>query len=234
MEIGDRKISVVFADTVGTMKKIEEFIQWFYPLLAQYGATGAHLCAHCGSDASAGGWYLVDGVVHRFHDTCAEQLKTAIQTEQQEQRAQDEGSYVQGFFGALGGALIGAILWAIIYMVGYIASIVGLVAGWLAEKGYNLLRGKQGKGKVAILIIAVILSVIVGNYLGWVMMDVSDGYGLVDSLAYNLGLLLFYPEALGYFFGDIALGLLFAGLGVFGVIKKSANEVADVKFKKLS
>ena len=34
-----RTIQVVFQDTIGTMKKIRAFVEWFIPLLRQYGAS---------------------------------------------------------------------------------------------------------------------------------------------------------------------------------------------------
>ena len=48
MAVNQRNINVVFQDTVGTMKKIEAFIAWFYPLLEQNGAYKADICAECG------------------------------------------------------------------------------------------------------------------------------------------------------------------------------------------
>lgn len=241
LEIGAKRITVVFTDTVGTMKKVEEFVAWFYPLLAQYGATNASICAECGGDAAAGGWYFVNGIVHRFHDSCAEHLKNEINGEKEEQRQQDNGSYVQGFFGALGGALIGAIVWAFIYSFGYVAALVGLLMGWLAEKGYNLLHGKQGKGKVVILIIVIILGVIIGNIGGEAIKLVNDfnagnweGFVYGDIPFIILDNILYNPDYVSYIIGNIVMGLLFAGLGVFMLIKNTAKEVSDVKFKKLS
>lgn len=240
MEIGNRRITVNFLDNPGTMKKLEAFIAWFYPLLAQHGATGANICAECGGDAAAGGWYMINGSVHRFHDSCAEHLKTTLETEQQTEREQDTGSYVQGFFGALLGSLLGAVVWAILYYVGFFASIAGLLMGWLADKGYNLLHGKQGKGKVAILVIVVILGVIIG-ILGGEAIYIAEmiGSGEAPGFVYGdipfiiLEVLMVDSQALATVAGNIAMGLLFAGLGVFALLKKSANEVADVKFKKL-
>lgn len=237
LEIGDRKITVVFTDTIGTMKRIEAFIDWFYPLLAQHGATGSNVCAECGGDATMGGWYLVNGIVHRFHDSCATHLEATLQTEQQDKRDQDNGSYIQGFFGALGGALIGSVAWAILYMLNYVASLVGLLMGWLAEKGYNLLHGKQGKGKVVILIAVVILGVIIGSFAGLIFGLYNEFDGMFTlSEVFNLTLdwILTDSETQIAFGKDIGLGLLFAGLGVFFIFKKAAIETADVKFKKLS
>lgn len=237
LEIGAKRITVVFTETVGTMKKVEEFVAWFYPLLAQYGATNASICAECGGDAAAGGWYFVNGIVHRFHDSCAEHLKNEINGEKEEQRQQDNGSYVQGFFGAVGGALVGAIAWAILYMLNYVASLVGLLMGWLAKKGYDLVHGKQGKAKVAILIIAVILGVVIGSVAGLVLGVYNELDGLLslgDTFNMTIDLLMNDSEMQLAFGKDIGLGLLFAGLGVVFMFINEAKELGDVKFKKLS
>ena len=237
LEIGAKRITVVFTDTVGTMKKVEEFVAWFYPLLAQYGATNASICAECGGDAAAGGWYFVNGIVHRFHDSCAEHLKNEINGEKEEQRQQDNGSYVQGFFGAVGGALVGAIAWAILYMLNYVASLVGLLMGWLAKKGYDLVHGKQGKAKVAILVIAVILGVVIGSVAGLILGVYNELDGLLslgDTFNMTIDLLMNDSEMQLAFGKDIGLGLLFAGLGVVFMFINEAKELGDVKFKKLS
>lgn len=43
LNIAPNAIQVVFMDNPGTMKKINEFIAWFLPLLRQYGATSANV-----------------------------------------------------------------------------------------------------------------------------------------------------------------------------------------------
>ena len=48
--INHRSVNIIFLDNPGTMKKIEAFIDWFYPLLAQHGAARANVCPECGGD----------------------------------------------------------------------------------------------------------------------------------------------------------------------------------------
>ena len=55
-------INIVFGDTIGTMKKIMAFLDWFFPLLEQYGASRAGICPECGAPIDAGTWILQDGV----------------------------------------------------------------------------------------------------------------------------------------------------------------------------
>lgn len=237
---GQRIISIIFLDNPGTMKKIEAFIAWFYPLLDRYGAMGADICSECGCSIESGGWYLIDGVAHHFHDACADQINSQLQQDAQQRKEADTGSYLQGFVGALLGSLLGAIVWAVVLYGGYVASLVGLLIGWLAEKGYTLFRGKQGKGKIAILIVVIILGVLLGSMIPDVV-TVADmintgeleGFTHGDIPALLLMLMTEDAEYLSATLSNIGMGLLFAALGVFGLLHKASKEVTDTKMKKL-
>lgn len=239
--IGPRWISVIFTDSIGTMKKIEAFIQWFYPLLAQHEAVKANVCLECGTEIDAGGWYLIDGIAYHFHASCAERIQNTMQQDSQQRKDQDTGSYAMGLLGALVGAVIGSVVWAIVLSIGFVASIVGFLIGWLAEKGYNLLHGKHGKGKIVILIIAIILGVILGTIIPDVvalaqMINTGElvGYTYGDIPAMIVMLLTADAEYLGAVGGNVVMGLFFAALGVFTLLRKTGREVTDAKIKKLS
>ena len=164
LEITGRSICVVFLDNPGTMKKIQAFLDWFMPMLQESGAAMADTCAECGTQLLGNdSWVLIDGVAHHMHAACKEKVKQELAEDEQQRKEEDRGSYASGAVGAALGALIGAIVWAVVLLMGYVASIVGLLIGFLAEKGYNLLKGKQGKGKIVILIIVIILGVLVGT-----------------------------------------------------------------------
>ena len=233
-------ICVVFTDTIGTMKKIYAFLDWFLPLLEQSSATAYDVCLECGMPITSGKWVLLGGVARYLHTACAQKVASEVDAENTQRKEEATGSYLSGTVGAIVGALLGSVLWAIILYIGYVASLVGFVIGWLAEKGYTLLKGKQGKGKIAVLILAVILGVIVGNFLPDVV-SLADmirggelpGYQLADIPMLIVTLLQEsseYARAVG---GNILLGLLFAALGVYTVIRKAGQEVADVKVVEL-
>ena len=233
-------IGVVFLDTVGTMKKIEAFIDWFYPLLAQIGATGGDICRECGGSVTAGQWFLVGNFALHLHETCGQKLQGEMETAEQARKDSDTGSYVQGAIGAFLGALLGAAVWAVVLYMGYVASIIGFVIGWLANKGYDLLKGRQGKGKIVILIVAVILGVLVGTlapdaiYLGQMIRDgelLGFTYGDIPYLIITL--LAQDSEYAGSVASNSIMGLLFAALGVFGLLRKTKLEVTGTKVKKL-
>lgn len=72
--ITESTVEVLFQDTVGTMKKIEAFLQWFLPLLGEYGAAGVDVCPECGCQITDGSWVMVDGICHHVHGACADKI----------------------------------------------------------------------------------------------------------------------------------------------------------------
>lgn len=241
LQIGPRSINIIFNDTVGTMKKIEAFIAWFYPLLVQYGAANVNVCLECGGDAAAGGWYLIDGIAYHFHDSCAQHVQADFHMLEQQRAEEDDGSYVQGLLGALGGAALGAVVWAIVLYAGYVASIVGLLIGWLADKGYNLLHGKQGKGKIVILILAIIFGVLLGTIVPDVITLAQmigsgelEGFAMGDIPYMIIELLQTDPEYRNGTVANILMGLFFAALGTLSILLKAKKETSGTKMKKLN
>lgn len=140
-----------------------------------------------------------------------------------------EGSYLKGALGALIGALIGALVWAVVYLLGVIAGIVGLLIGWLAIKGYDKMGGKQNKGKLVVLIVCIIIGVLVGTYAGLiadVYKEVSD-YGITVGQTVELvnEVIANDSEVQGEVIRDVLLGLVFAGLGVFSLLRNEAKKM---------
>lgn len=229
-------VGIVFNDTMGTMKKIRAFIDWFWPMLDEAGATHWDVCTECGTQCVGGTWKLVDGIAYYLHPSCAEKVLRDIGEEEQARKEADTGNYLTGTIGAFLGASIGSVLWAVVLYAGYVASIVGLAIGFLAEKGYNLLKGKQGKGKVFILILAIIFGVLLGNFASdaiTLATMISNGemgaFGYGDIPALILVLFLGEPEYLRATVANILVGLLFAGLGVFSLLRKAGRDVSGSK-----
>jgi len=241
LSIAPNGISIVFHDNPGTMKKIREFLQWFLPILKESSATDVHTCTECGCEVTSGRWLLIDGVAFYMHDSCAEKVQRQTTEEEDAAQRADTGSYATGLLGALGGAAIGAVLWAIVLNLGYVASVVGLVIGWLSEKGYNLFRGKQGKAKVLILIIAIIFGVLLGPFAadvitlaGMIGIGELPGFAYSDIVPLIFMLLTEDAEYASATFSNILMGLLFAALGVFALLRKTGKDVSGTKFVKLN
>ncbi len=235
-------ISIIFNDTMGTMKKMYAFIDLFFPLLDESGASKSNICIECGYELGSDvKWKLIDGAVALpMHESCAQKMINDIAYEKEEQAQNDTGNYLSGTLGAMIGSLIGSLLWALVLYMGYLAAPVGFVIGWLADKGYELLHGKNGKGKVAVLILAVIFGVIAGTYISaYAELAVAitsgelSGYGLVFSDIPSL-ILLATMEDPTYFVANIGMGLLFAALGVYSLIKKTNRDVSGTKVVDLN
>lgn len=232
-----KTIGIHFLDNPGTMKKIGQFLDWFLPLLRENGASPADICPECGMPVTDGQWCSIDGTAHFFHRPCAARVQRQLEQEHETRLREDNGSYTTGLLGALLGAALGAVIWGIVLNMGYMASLVGLLIGFLAERGYRLLRGRQGKGKVVILILSVIFGVVLGTFLG----EALGVYQLIQSgqagaLQVSQIPLLIYAvlvedaEARQSVMLNILSGLFFAGLGTFSVLRQAGQEVSKTKF----
>lgn len=129
-------IVIVFFDNPGTMKKMEAFTDWFFPQLAETGATGADICPECGEVLDTDGvWRMVSGVAGCYHPACAEKISQELVAESEARSQADDGTYIKGAIGALIGTLLGAVVWAIVLNAGFVASLIGLLIAFLADKG---------------------------------------------------------------------------------------------------
>lgn len=240
MGIAPRSIQIVFNDTVGTMGKIKEFLAWFIPLLKEYGASAWNVCPECGSEVTGGKWMLIEGIAYYLHENCAEKAKRDIAHDNERRAQEATGSYIKGAVGAFLGSMLGAVVWAVVLMLGYVASLVGLLIGWLSDRGYRLMRGKNGKGKVAILIVSIIFGVVIGTVgADAIMLAQMIGQGELPGWAYAdipALMLAVFAEDAEYrilVLKNIGMGLLFAALGVYYFVFRTGKEVADAKIVEL-
>lgn len=224
------RIDVVFTDTVGTMNRLEAFVNWFFPVLEQAGVPKAEICPVCGTAIIGGRWKLVDDMAVCVHEACGQKLQAQVQGNAQARK--DSGSYAKGAVGALVGAAGGALAWALLYVVtGRIYSLIGLLMGFLADKCYDLFRGKQTTGKIVILVIAVILGVVLGNYAALVYQSMEVFNCSVGEGIEKLNHFLETDQDLSSAFTqDCMMGLLFAGIGVFALFAKAKKAVAAPKY----
>lgn len=240
LEFLDDGIVIGFTDNPGTMGKLKEFVDFFFPLLDKHGATGVNVCPECGMELDYDGkWKLVNGVAMHLHDGCAAKLQHEADTEEAVKQ-ENEGSYGKGTIGALLGAIIGAIPWAIVQYFGYITAIIGLLIGWLAKKGYDLFHGKNGKGKIVILIISAIIGVIIGNFgsdviylIGAVRDGSIAGMGYGDIPAFIAYVFSTDSEYAASVVKNVILGIVFAMLGMIDIFRKTRQETASFKMLDL-
>lgn len=135
-------------------------------------------------------------------------------------------TYFAGLLGALLGALVGAIPWAIAYYFGWFVGWLGFLIGFCTVKGYELFKGKNGLPKVFIVIAAIIIGVILGQLMGdfltlWMMINKGElDWATYADIPYIYYLALTLdPDILGEILRSLALGLVFAVLGVWKMIK---------------
>lgn len=232
---GDR-IDFQFLDFAGTLKKMSAFFDWFFPLLDESGATGANICAECGMPLSdSDPWKLIGDAAFHLHESCANQIAQRTNAILEREKAEDTGSYLTGSLGALLGALLGAIPWALVMYLGYFASALGLLIGWLSKKGYELLHGKNGIGKLIIVILFSLLGVVAGCFgsdLLTMAVEISKG---VPGVTYSdipalFGLLFADSEYVSYFLQNLALGGVFAILGLSGTFRQLKSEQDNQSF----
>lgn len=237
----DDGIFVNFSDNPGTMKKIRAFVDYFFPLLKESGAYGADVCGACGQHFGGdGGWKLINGTAYHLHESCARHLQETALREEEQAKEEDTGSYLTGFVGALLGGIVGAIPWALLLYFGYLASVVGVVIGILANVGYGLFHGKNGKGKVAILVLVAVVSVLLGTFgadaitlVSMISAGEAPGFAYGDIVPFILTLLVEDGEYLTAILANLGMGLLFAFLGMWGVLRKAHSETASFKMEDL-
>ncbi|MBQ8555122.1 MAG: hypothetical protein IJ438_04520 [Clostridia bacterium] len=153
-----------------------------------------------------------------------------------EEFTESKGSVVTGFIGAFIGAMIGAAAWAVVGKLGYIASIIGFVIAFLADKGYDLFKGRKGTAKLVVLIICVVLAVLVGNVAALVwechdvyteemaaLTDFEKRYYTYPTEMEFIQTIFADSEVQAGMLKDSALGLLFGIMGAFGLLKAAKN-----------
>lgn len=149
----------------------------------------------------------------------------------------NKGNITGGIVGALLGSTIGAVAWTLVGMLGYIASIIGFLIAFLADKGYDLLKGRQGTIKMIVLIICVVLAVgagTLGTYVWTIHNEYNTQLAELSDLERNtyeipteaefMEELLSDSEVQGETLKDAGLGLVFGIMGSFGMIKAAKSK----------
>ena len=228
-QITDQGIQIVFLDNPGTMKRIRAFVELFLDMLTEKEVKGIGYCAHCGMEIGPEGAdrIMIGGLACEMHAGCAASLQIRLTEEYEETKS--SGSIASGIIGALIGALVGAIPWAVAYYAGWFVAVLGLIVGLASMKGYDYLRGKECRAKPIIVMLATVVAVLIANIVAiavGVMIEFSGdpemaaySYTFLDCLGLVFLVLREDPEFLIGFVKDMLMGLLFAGLGVFGTIR---------------
>ena len=90
----DDGIVVVFNDTVGTLKKMDEFFDFFFPILDACGATKADVCSCCGQPFDGTeSWLLVNDAPVKLHRACRERIESGYLLDQRYHFAAEGAEY---------------------------------------------------------------------------------------------------------------------------------------------
>jgi hypothetical protein len=149
-------------------------------------------------------------------------------------------SYVMGSIGALIGALLGSTVWIIIGLIGFYASIGGVAISYASFTGYTKLGGKGNKVSIIIITISVLIAVVFAELvgLGIEIVKYARQEDLRLSIVQTVQIIfeiLKNGEDIGEIIRNMLVGLLFAGLGSWGLLKGILQKVksADIKVEKI-
>jgi hypothetical protein len=209
------------------------FEDWIFHYLRSEGIQGA-TCSYC--DTTIGGapetLKMVNGVIFPYHFNCAHNFDLEIEENKQNHLYANK-NYVKGFLAALLGALLASIPWAFAYYIGWFVGWLGYLIGFAAKKGYELAGGKVGKGKIAIVIGVTVVGVVFAQLLGdgaminaEIVKGTFAGYTQSEILTVMYRLFTEIPEYLTEFIKNIAIGLFFAFLGIFSILKNIKTETS--------
>lgn len=223
-------IVVHIKDIVNAKKFVIQFIDDIQQKLKELDVPGADVCVVCRED---NGEMLhnvkIDAGIAKMHQKCFDEVKKITDEKTDEYNSENKNHFV-ATIGALLGGIIGTIPWVIVFMLGYFVGWLGFVIGIAANKGYEIFGGKNSRVKPFIIIIIVIICVLLAqvtcemidlhNYLQAEgievnIIDMLKGLGeiFVNDTEYRQSVII-----------NVLMGFIFAGLGVFGLIKKMMKQ----------
>ena len=136
--------------------------------------------------------------------------------------------YILGFVGALLGGLVGAIPWAIVSSTGWFVAWLGYVIAIAASKGYDLMKVKVSMKKIWFVAVSVVVGVFAGQIMSDMISIALDGE--VSGMFWYI--FAYYMENLGEYISinasNLILGLIFAALGGFSVLKGIQKEMVVI------
>ncbi len=151
-----------------------------------------------------------------------------------EEERNRSSNYFLGFWGALSGALAGAIVYGCIRSNGVIASIAGLFMVFMASKAYDATKVKRSIAKLWCVIIACIVALPVGEFMGAVISMFADE--ATSGIAMDFA--RYYINNFGEFLSEsrtnLILGYVFTAIGgykVFESIKAQNKKLSEMEAK---
>ncbi len=228
-EIGRDGLTVVFYDTIGTMDRVADGVEYIIEILKHNSIPGDGICTCCGKSLNADEetkFVLKNDVVCKVHAPCGDMLaRYGVFAE--ENRKLDKKSVVKGVLGAFLGSLIGALPMIIVCYFNKMHPILGILIGVCAKYGYELFKGKVGAAKI----ISVFSFSFIGSVLGMALSVPTIYLSKFEELNMNMAeALKFFAYQMinvpGYavsFIIDFVIVALVAFAGAY-IFLKSSNE----------
>ncbi len=209
-------------------KMMEHLLEHLINLLTAVGAKGVGYCAHCGEPILTDGSVVtINDVMMEMHNACIARHNDALDAAREE--VSSKGNIFTGILGALLGGIVGSIPWAIASYFGWFVGWLGFLIGIAAKKGYEILKGKTCRLKGVVVIAATVLCVILAEFIAVgvsLALDPEIGIPIWEGIGLTFYMFAENEEVMGAMLGDIALGLLFAGLGIFSLARDIFSETS--------
>lgn len=198
-------------------------------VLREKGLSPAQTCACCGRGAAES--LCMVTTFQPVHAACMQQKIQSVKA--QVESNQQNGSYLTGALGALLGALVGAIpAILILLLTDTLYSLLFALVPLAAMYGYRLMKGKNDKVSIGIVVLISILSVVFMVFVLSVILLMREfGASLGEALDYMFHYLDFsdFVEIVGSFWQ----GFLFMLLGIaasWGYLSRTGkSQVADAE-----
>ncbi len=235
LQIAKKVIHIVFRGVPDTLEKVPSFVDWFFPLLEQNGATKATICPQCmelmAEDEVQ--WVLRDGAVaFRMHKHCAVDLKQSIAAGSKSV-AEEDRTLGKGIAGAALGALAGAVLWFLLQLINFFAPMAGAVTGWLVLFLYNKLGGSKGFARLPVLILASAVGIALGVVLAEIptLVQLGAGWNVLGVFIHTMQTNYAFMSGI---WGNLSMGLIFGGIGLYISLKSEARKTDEYVVTDLS
>jgi H+/Cl- antiporter ClcA len=140
-------------------------------------------------------------------------------------------SLLLGIVGALVGAIVGSIPWMIAFNFNWFVGILGALIGLCAMKGYEFLKGPEGKVKIVVIVTISLIIVVLAQYVTTIFAVYREFQGerfaptLLDTMDLLNDMLFADPEVTRYFLIDAGMGIFFALLGLSGIFKEKPVKI---------
>jgi hypothetical protein len=171
------------------------------------------VCTEC-NEARESKFFEVNGGIRILCQKCSGKIKESISFEKNR-----SSHYGIGLIGALIGATIGSFVWILIGYMGFYASIAGYAIAYASFYGYSLVKGLNSKIGVAINIFSIIFALFLAEYIGITLQILKEYPDVsITQYIYATPTLFSNQEFLSSIIPNLALGLLFAGLGSYKII----------------